>query len=114
MLHADRGLLAYHRGHVAEGRRLYGGAMRVAKSNKLRETHALALLNYVREEARSNPISPVDFGELRKAVDVFPRATRGIAAYFLKQGTSIYSPIRLFRLQLSTREVASWSGCLVE
>ena len=85
MLHADRGLLAYHRGHVAEGRRLYGGAMRVAKSNKLRETHALALLNYVREEARSNPISPVDFGELRKAVDVFPRATRGIAAYFLKQ-----------------------------
>ena len=29
-------------------------------------------------------------------------------------GTSIYSPIRLFRLQLSTREVASWSGCLVE
>ena len=30
------------------------------------------------------------------------------------KGTSIYSPIRLFRLQLSTREVASWSGCLVE
>ena len=30
------------------------------------------------------------------------------------EGTSIYSPIRLFRLQLSTREVASWSGCLVE
>ena len=33
---------------------------------------------------------------------------------YLHKGTSIYSPIRLFRLQLSTREVASWSGCLVE
>ena len=85
MLYADRGLLAYRQGRVAEGRRLYGEAMRVAKSNNLREAHALALLNYVREEARSSPISPVDYGELRKAVDVFPRATRGIAAYFLKQ-----------------------------
>ena len=85
MLHADRGLLAYRRGHMAEGRRLYREAMRVAKSSKLREAHALALLNYVREEARSNPIVPVDYSELQKAVDVFPRATRGIVAHFLKQ-----------------------------
>lgn len=85
MLNADRGLLAYRQGHVVEGRRLYGEAMRVAKSNKLRETHALALLNYVREEARWNPIAPVDYEELQRVIDVFPRATRGIAAYFLDQ-----------------------------
>ena len=85
MLHADRGLLAYRRGHVAEGRRLYDAALRVAKSNKLREAHSLALLNYVREEARSNPAAPVNIEELRRAVDVFPRATRGIVACFLKQ-----------------------------
>ena len=85
MLHADRGLLAFRQGHVAEGRRLYGEAMRVAKSTNLREAHALALLNYVREEARSNPMAAIDYGELRKAVDVFPPATRRIAAYFLKQ-----------------------------
>ena len=85
LLHADRGLLAYRQGDVTEGRRLYSVALRVAKSNKLREAHALALLNYVREEARSNLALPVDIGELRSAVDVFPRAIRGIVAGFLKQ-----------------------------
>lgn len=85
MLHADRGLLAYRRGHLTEGRRLYRAALRVAKSSKLREAHSLALLNYVREEAKANPAAPVDIGELRSAVDVFPRATRGIVACFLKQ-----------------------------
>ena len=92
MLHADRGLLAYRRGHVEEGRRLYHEAMRVAKSNKLREAHALALLNYAREEARSNPLVPVEFGELQKAVDVFPRAVRGIVEYFLKQIPQVRIP----------------------
>lgn len=85
MLHADRGLLAYRRGHVAEGKRLYHEAMRVAKSSKLREAHAMALLNYAREEARSNPLAPVDYGELQNAVDVFPRAVQGIVEHFLKQ-----------------------------
>ena len=85
MLHADRGLLAFRRGQVAEGRRFYGEAMRVAKSNNLSQVHALALLNYAREEARLNPITVIDYSELRKAIDVFPSATRGIAEYFLKQ-----------------------------
>ena len=95
MLNADRGLLAYRRGHVAEGRRHYGAALRVAKAAKLREAHSLALLNYVREEARWNPAGPVDVDALQKAVDVFPRATRGIVADFIKQipRLTISSPI---------------------
>ena len=85
MLHADRGLLAYRQGHLVEGRRLYREAMRVAKSSKLPEAHALALLNYVREEARWNPMAHVDFGELENAVDVFPRSMRNVVASFLTQ-----------------------------
>ena len=85
MLNADRGLLAYRRGQVAEGRRHYSAALRVAESAKLRQAHSLALLNYVREEARWNPAAPVDIDALQAAVNVFPRATRGIVASFIKQ-----------------------------
>ena len=53
-------------------------------------------------------------GEWWDLVVTMDDATGEVLSGFFVEGTSIYSPIRLLRLQLSTREVASWSGCLVE
>lgn len=78
LLNADRGLIAFRRGHLEEGRRWYKMAADVADAHRLPEYAASVLINFTREEILAGAI--VDVSELKRLVDVFPQVTRQVVA----------------------------------
>lgn len=83
LLNADRGLLAYRRGSVEEGRAAYHEAIEVASSNRLSEAAASALINFAREEARLGIPMPIGTRELEQTAAAFPPACRGAVLQFV-------------------------------
>jgi tetratricopeptide (TPR) repeat protein len=74
---ADRGLIAFRRGNLLEGRRQYLRAIEIATDRKLRETAAIAILHYVAEEACSHPAEAARYlAEGRRALDAIDAVVR--------------------------------------
>ena len=78
VLNADRGLIAFRRGQIEEGRRWYGSAIELARTHQLTEYAASALINFSREEVLVG--GHVDMSELKSVVGLFPPVTRQVVA----------------------------------
>lgn len=84
LMEADRGLIAYRRGHIAEGRAHYEKALEIATQAGHRETLAIAALNFAFEEAR------VGFGAewvpiIPTLLNVFPSRERAVYEAFARR-----------------------------
>lgn len=85
LLHADRGLIAFRRGNLTEGRYYYQTAIDLATNNKLTELAASAFIHLAREEVRVNPSVSLDKHALKRSVDVFPSAVHRIMSKFVQR-----------------------------
>ena len=86
---ADRGLIAYRRGHVEEGRFNYTRAIALARQTGKEPLRAGAFLNFVREEALANPGTEIPWARVTEAVTAFPTSIRPLYERFVQRiGTS--------------------------
>ena len=79
VMEADRGLIAFRRGHATAGQAHYDRAIRLAADNRLRETGATAFLYYAREVARAVPArAGAVIADARQLLDVFHPSVRHV------------------------------------
>lgn len=82
---ADRGLIAFRRGRIEDGRREYERAIRLATEHEERQLAATALLYYAREEARASPsTAATTLAEARRALDAYPSVIRPLYEQLLR------------------------------
>ena len=82
---ADRGLIAYRRGQVQEGRLHYERAMTLAREAGSPTLEAGALLNFLREEALANPGSAIPWESASALLKAFPASVRPFYESFLER-----------------------------
>jgi len=83
---ADRGLIAYRRGCIEEGRRFYQQAIELATEHKLPEFRAAAMIYLFREERRANPGAEKELYEnAAKGIEVFHPILRPVYRALLER-----------------------------
>lgn len=85
ILSADKGLIAYRRGRIEEGRKLYKAAIDCAQRNQLIEHASSAMINATREEVLAGGHSHLNRAELQRALAVFPPVSRQVIGEGVKR-----------------------------
>lgn len=89
LIEADRGLLAFRRGNIAEGVTHYRKAISGASDPSLRTARALATLNLAFEAARVRLQTDIDDATLEQFVEVFDSTNREVVRAFVARIRSL-------------------------
>lgn len=94
---ADRGLLAYRRGHVELGRAMYLAAIELAKRTRVQSLRGVAQLNLIREVMRADPTAPFPREQMEEALQDIPETIRPVFEPFVTRLDPRTNPLLIAR-----------------